>query len=288
MGAPMARTLLEAGWRVVVHALPPSPIDELVAAGAQRAADPARVAAEASVVITSLPGADEVRAVVLGERGIAAGVGPGAVVVDTSTISPRAARELAADLGALGLGFLDAPVSGGPAAAATGMLSIMAGGSPEDLRRARDVLDTLGEVVVHCGPPGTGQVCKACNQLVVMASLEVVAEALLLATASGLDPAIARRALLGGYAASRVLELHGDRMLRRDFVPGGRAKFNLKDIDTIGALADEAGLGLPAFDVAATQIRALIDAGGGDLDNAALVTVLEAATAGLVLEGAAS
>ena len=196
------------------------------------------------------------------------------VVIDTSTLTPDAARRVHADLHAHAVAFLDAPVSGGPGGAAGGSLVIMVGGDREVLDRAGRLFQSLG-TVFHCGGPGAGQVCKACNQLVVVGTIELVAEALVLAEAGGLDPALVRSALMGGYAASRVLDLHGARMLSRDFAPGGRAKFNLKDIDAIEGLAAANGLALPAFAAAATQINRLIDGGGGDLDNAALITVLE-------------
>jgi 2-hydroxy-3-oxopropionate reductase len=150
----------------------------------------------------------------------------------------------------------------------------MIGGDPEAVGRVTPALQALGSVF-HCGGPGAGQVCKACNQLVVVGTIELVAEALTLASSAGLDPVLVRSALMGGYAASRVLELHGARMLDRDFEPGGRAKFNLKDIDAIKGLAATNGLALPAFEAAAAQINRLVDGGGGDLDNSALITVVE-------------
>jgi 2-hydroxy-3-oxopropionate reductase len=271
----MARLLLDKGFDVVVNDCDCSAAGELVEAGARAAADPASLAADVPVLLTSLPGVDEVREVLLGSRGVATNAAPGGIVVDTSTITPRAARVFANDLQKRGLVYLDAPVSGGPTAARQGTLSVMVGGEARDIARAEDVLHAIGKSVLHCGPSGAGQICKACNQLVVIGTLEVVAEALVLARVSGLDPYRVREALLGGYAASRVLELHGLHMLDRDFSPGGRTRFNSKDIATIEELSAETGLKLPAFSAAAEMMRRLIDGGGGDLDNAAIVTVLE-------------
>jgi 2-hydroxy-3-oxopropionate reductase len=274
MGTPMASRLLSQGETVIVANRSPEAVSAAVARGARPAATPSAVAAEASVIVTSLPGAAEVREVALGPDGIAAGATARTLVVDTSTLSPQDARMLGAELGAAGVGYIDAPVSGGPVAAGRGSLVVMAGGDPDQIERARPVLERLG-TIHHCGPLGAGQVCKACNQLVVVGTIELVAEALALAASAGLDPAVVRAALLGGYAGSRVLEVHGGRMLERDFAPGGRTRFNLKDIDILGALAEAAGLRLPAFDAAAGQVVRLVEAGGGDLDNSALITVLE-------------
>ena len=200
--------------------------------------------------------------------------GAATTILDTSTIAPGVARELAGEAQAAGLSFLDAPVSGGPAGAEAGGLVIMVGGDSEVLDAARPLLERLG-TVFHCGEVGTGRICEACDQLMVVGTLELVAEVLALAAASGLDAALVRAALLGGYAQSRVLDLHGDRMLRRDFAPGGKARFDIKDAQAVRDLAAAAGLELPGFEAAARQIERLVADGGGDLDNSALITVVE-------------
>ncbi len=274
MGGAMARRLLEEGWPVVAYDPLPDAQRAVAAAGAIPAGSPQEVGARAPLIITSLPGERELREVLFGQDGVVREASAQTVVIDTSTLTPDAARRVHADLHAQAVAFLDAPVSGGPGGAAAGSLVIMVGGDRGVLDRAGRLFESLG-AVFHCGGPGAGQVCKACNQLVVVGTIELVAEALVLAEAGGLDPALVRSALLGGYAASRVLDLHGARMLGRDFSPGGRAKFNLKDIDAIEGLAAANGLALPAFAAAATQINRLIDSGGGELDNAALITVLE-------------
>jgi 2-hydroxy-3-oxopropionate reductase len=280
MGRPMARALMRAGWQAVVWDLAATAADRLGSEGAIVARDPADVAQQASVVITSLPGIDAVRAVAFGDESLTSHGGRPELLVDMSTTTPGGARALAADLAPFGVSFLDAPVSGGASGAAAGTLTVMVGGAVEDLDRARPVLDSLARLIVHCGPAGAGQVAKACNQLIVMTALGAVAEALVLARRAGLDAAVVRQALLGGYAASPILEIQGDRMLRRDFAPGGRAAYNLKDIATIREMASGAELDLPVFEAAAQQMLRLINEGGADLDNAAVITVVEGAAGG--------
>jgi 2-hydroxy-3-oxopropionate reductase len=253
-------------------------MEALQADGVEPAADPRGVAAAASIVLTSLPDMGAVRAVSFGSAGLLAAGRDDLLVVDTSTATATDARAFAADLAAAGAAFLDAPVTGGPGGAATGSLGVMVGGASADLERARPVLESIGAAVVHCGPTGAGQVVKACNQLIVVATLGAVAEALVLAEAAGVDPAAARVALLAGYARSAVLENQGLRMLRRDFQPGGKARFNLKDAAALAELSAETGVRIPVFESAAGYIRALVDAGGGDLDHSAIVTVIERGT----------
>lgn len=275
MGQPIALRLLRAGWTVIVWNRTVAATEQLAAAGAIVAEDPADLARQASVVITSLADGDAVRAVSIGARSLTTPSGRTELVVDLSTTTPAAARALGSDLASLGVGFLDAPVSGGASAATLGTLTIMIGGDAGDLERARPLLNSLAHRVVHCGAQGAGQLAKACNQLIVMTALGAVAEALVLARAAGLDPVRVREALMGGYAAGPILDIQGDRMLRRDFAPGGRARYNLKDITTIRDLAAGAELDLPVFEAAAQQMLRLVSDGGGELDNAALITVVE-------------
>ena len=186
-----------------------------------------------------------------------------------------------------GIAFLDAPVSGGEAGAIAAGLSIMVGGELEALERVRPVLAAMGSRIVHIGASGAGQITKAANQLVVAATIQAVAEALVLAAKAGVDPARVREALLGGFAASRVLDMHGQRMIDGDFRPGGRSALHLKDARIIQGLARALGSPIPAFDVVASALEILVDRGGGDLDHAALVTLLET-EAGLSVAAAAS
>ena len=275
MGGGMTRTLLRAGKSVVAWDPMPTALDAAVVAGASPASSPADVASRASLVITSVPDAAAIRLLAFGQSGLVEATGADLLVIDTSTISPSEARELSREFGRRGMGFLDAPVSGGVHGAETGSLAIMVGGTPELFGRAQGLLRCLGRVVVHCGPPGSGQISKACNQLIVMATHEAVAEALVLAQRTGVDPWRVREALLAGYAGSPILELQAPKMLQHDFAPGGKAVYHLKDIATIAQLAGETGLELPAFKAAAQQIQRLVEAGGGDLDHSALVTVVE-------------
>jgi 2-hydroxy-3-oxopropionate reductase len=241
-------------------------------------ADQMRRAADGSglpgIVITSLPAGPQVREACLGPGGLLAARGDGRVVlVDTSTCAPRDAQALTVDLRARGWGSVDAPVSGGPTAARAGTLSVMAGGEPEDIAHARRVLDSLAGRLVVCGGPGAGQVAKACNQLIVTANLVAVAEALVLASSLGADPARVREALLGGYAASRILELHGDRMLRGDFALGGSVRNHVKDIGIVRSLRGQDAT--EVFEAAARALEELEQRGGGDLDHSAVVQVVE-------------
>ena len=272
MGRPMALNLVRSGHRLVVHSRSRAPVDELVRAGATDVASPRAVAEQCDVVITMLPDTPTVEAVV---RELAPALRPGALVIDMSTIHPESARSLARELAQRGVGFLDAPVSGGERGAIEGSLSIMVGGDPAHVERAALLLKAVGSRLVHLGGPGAGQVTKAVNQLVVMSTIEVVAEALVLAAKAGVSPSKVREALLGGFASSRILDSHGERMIQRNFRPGGRAELHVKDIEVISSLARGGGVPLPAFEAAAAQLRALIEHGGADLDHAAMVTELE-------------
>lgn len=275
MGRPMARNLLRAGHRLVVHSRSPGPVESLVAAGAEAAPNPREVALRADVVITMLPDAPDVEAVLLGPGGVAEGVRPGMLVIDMSTSSPALARRLAAVLGEKGADVLDAPVSGGEKGAEEGTLSIMVGGSAAAFERALPVLRVLGKNIVHVGEAGAGQVAKAANQIVVGLTLEAVAEALLLATRAGVDPARVREALLGGFAYSRILEVHGKRMLERDFQPGFKAWLHRKDLGIALGAGREYGVPLPGTALVHELLTALVAGGGREVDHSALVTVLE-------------
>jgi 2-hydroxy-3-oxopropionate reductase len=275
MGKPMARNLLEAGFGIVVHSRSPGPVDELVAAGAERGADPENVASRSDVVITMLPDTPDVELVLLGERGVVGGIRAGSLVIDMSTIRPLAAKGFAETFERRNVSMLDAPVSGGERGAIEGTLSIMVGGPAAALDRGRPFLEVMGSNVVHVGPAGAGQVAKACNQLVVAATIQAVAEALLLAKKAGVDPAKVREALLGGFAGSKILEVHGQRMLAGDFTPGFRSVLHRKDARIVRQTAEEVGSPVPLFEIAAQGLERLVEVGRGELDHAALVTLLE-------------
>lgn len=274
MGRPMALNLLRAGHDLAVHARRVESMRPLVEAGASACDSPAELAARSDVIVVMVSDTPDVEAVVLGERGVLAGIRPGSVVVDMSTISAAATRRLAARLGELGVEMLDAPVSGGEAGAIEGRLSIMVGGAESVFERLLPVFQILGEKIVHVGGHGAGQVCKSCNQVLVGATIVGVAEALLLAQASGVDPARIRAALLGGFAGSRVLEVHGQRMIDQDFTPGFKARLHRKDMRIVSESARELGLSLPSAVSVAQYLETLVGQGGGELDSAAIYQVL--------------
>jgi 2-hydroxy-3-oxopropionate reductase len=276
MGRPMARHILAAGFPLTVASRSPGPVQELAAAGAIAAESPAEVARASDVVVLMLPDPPDVHDVIFDENGLAGALAPGSVIVDMSTGDPLLAREWAAALTKRDIDLLDAPVSGGEVGAKERTLSIMVGGRAEALEKARPILDAMGRRVVHVGDSGAGQIAKAANQLVVAATIEAVAEALVLAAAAGVSPARVREALLGGFAASRVLELHGQRMLDGNYVPGARAILHRKDARIISSLARRLGVVTPGFDVVADALESLVEEGGADLDHSALVTLIEA------------
>ena len=263
MGRPMAGHLLEAGFDLTVHSRSPGPVDELVALGAARASSPAEVAARSDVIVTMLPDTSAVEAVLFGPAGVAPAAATGSLVADMSSIDPIATRRFAADLRERGVAMVDAPVSGGQKGAIEATLSIMVGGAEVDVERARPLFAVMGSSIVHVGGTGAGQVAKACNQLVVASTIQAVAEALLLAERAGVDPAKVRQALLGGFAGSRILEVHGQRMLDGAFEPGARVRMHDKDARIVQDLASAVGSPTPAFAVAARSFARLMDEGHG-------------------------
>ena len=270
MGRPMARNLLAAGCALRVYARRPEAARELFAAGAERCDSPAAAAAGAMATIMIVADTPDTTAVVLGERGVRAGAPAGHTVVDMSTIAPTETRRIAGILAGDGIAMLDAPVSGGERGAIDGTLSIMAGGPAAAYERMRPALEVLGGQVRRVGDAGAGQVAKACNQLLVAQTMAAVAEAFLLAEACGAEPAAVREALLGGFAYSRILEAHGARMLKDDYRPGFKAALHLKDLRIVADEARAAGLALPGSARAARLMATLVEAGGGELDSAAI------------------
>jgi 2-hydroxy-3-oxopropionate reductase len=273
MGKPMARNLVGAGYRVVALNRSQGPVGELVALGATTAATPRDVAAQTDVVITMLPDSPDVESVALGDTGIAAGIRPGALWIDMSTIAPATTKRVAEQLAAKGAASLDAPVSGGEKGAIEATLSIMVGGSDAAFERAKPIFAVLGKNIVHVGELGAGQVTKACNQIVVGVTIEAVAEALALAVASGVDPAKVRAALLGGFAQSKILEVHGQRMIDRAFTPGFKSRLHRKDMNIAANAGDERGLDLGAAKLVRERFDALIARGDGELDHSALASL---------------
>ena len=276
MGKPMAKNLIKGGHSLVVHSRSRGPVDEVVAAGAKAASSPADVARQASVVITMLPDTPDVELVLTGSDGVVSGLQPRAVVIDMSSISPAATRRLASIVASKGATMLDAPVSGGEIGAINASLSIMVGGDEQTFTRVKPILASMGsaEKIIYIGESGAGQVCKICNQVAIGGALAGVSEAFALARKAGVDAARVRQALLGGFAASRVLEVHGERMLVDNYKPGFRAKLYQKDLRLANEAASAHGVAMPATAVVAQLLNALIASGGADLDYAAIGTVL--------------
>jgi 2-hydroxy-3-oxopropionate reductase len=275
MGRPMALNLVRAGHALFVHARRTESMAPLIEAGAIGCASPAEAARQAEVVFTMVSDTPDVEQVVLGEAGILAGAGPGTLVVDMSTISPASSRALAARLAEYGVDMLDAPVSGGETGAIAGTLSIMVGGGADAYARARPLLEILGRNIVHVGSNGAGQVAKACNQVVIAQTLLGVGEAFVLAKAAGVDPAKVREALLGGFANSRVLETHGQRLLDGDYAPGFKARLHRKDMRIVLEAAHELGVALPGAAQFAQLLNALVGRGMGELDSSAVFRLQE-------------
>lgn len=274
MGRPMAQNLVAAGFDLTVHSRSSGPVEELVQAGAAAAASPSEVAAASDITVTMLPDTADVEQVLVGDGGVIEGAHPGSLVIDMSSIDPGPTRVMAVALAERDVGMLDAPVSGGEKGAIEAALSIMVGGDAVAFERARPVFEALGKSIVHVGPSGAGQVCKACNQLVVAATIEAVAEALLLAERSGVDAAKVREALLGGFAGSKILEVHGQRMLDAAFDPGFRIRLHRKDARIIEAAAEATRTPIPSFAVVLDQLQRAVDAGDGERDHAALYAEL--------------
>ncbi len=275
MGRPMAKHLIAKGYRVVAHNRSRAAVDEIVAAGGVAGLSPADVARRATIIITMVPDTPDVERVLEGPGGVLTALQTGAVVVDMSSISPAATRRLAARVEALGGAMLDAPVSGGEVGAINATLSIMVGGSAEALARVRPVLECMGSRIIHVGEePGAGQTCKICNQIAIGGALAGVSEAFAVARKAGIDLVKVREALLGGFAASKVLEVHGERLIKRNFTPGFRAKLYQKDLRLANETASAQAVAIPATAVVTQLINALVASGGGDLDYSALGTVL--------------
>jgi 3-hydroxyisobutyrate dehydrogenase-like beta-hydroxyacid dehydrogenase len=269
MGRPMARVLRDAGF--TLSGWNRSPVsDDIrewlpVAAGLE-------AAAQADVALLMLADSDAVDAVL---ARLEPHLPRGRVVLDMGSSDPRRSRSHARRLAARGVGWVDAPVSGGPEGAESGTLAVMAGGREEDFRRVQPVLEALGANVTRVGGPGAGHTAKVINQLIVGLAIEAVAEAIALAEGCGLDPRLLQQALSGGFADSKVLQIHGRRMIDRDYRPGGKVNTQLKDLALARSLADECGLSLPHLDSTLARYQALVESGAGDLDHSALARLFQ-------------
>ena len=276
MGKPMAKNLLKAGFRVIAHSRSAPPVDEVAAAGALRATSPADVARQTTRIITMLPDSPDVEKVLEGPDGIFSAMQRDTILIDTSSISPKVARRLAEEARTLGAEMLDAPVSGGEIGAIAGTLSIMVGGDAAAFESVKPILNAMGnpEKVIRIGGSGAGQICKVCNQMVIGGTLAAVSEAFALARRANVDAARVREALLGGFAASRVLEVHGERILQGNYKPGFRSVLYEKDMRI--AAETLSGFETPAPESAVVQqlVAELVASGRGEMDYSALATVI--------------
>lgn len=288
MGKPMAKNLIKAGFPLTVHSRSRGPVEELAALGATPAATPRAVAAASEIVITMLPDAPDVEAVVLGTPsgkaagqgvsgpdGILAGARPGLIHIDMSTISPIATRRLAEQEKQAGVVLLDAPVSGGTVGAEAGTLSIMVGGDEVAFNTCQPVFAALGKRLTYMGSSGAGQTTKACNQIMTGGIYAVMAEALVLAAKAGLDPAKVVEVLAGGAARCWALEVRAPKILKRELQPGFKASMQYKDLNIVAETARAEGVPTPITALTRELYAAMLAAGNGDLDNSAVVTVLE-------------
>ena len=276
MGRPMAKNLLKAHFPLVVHSRSEGPVNDLVAAGAKRAASPADVARQATRIITMLPDSPDVEQVLEGPDGVFSAIQRGTVLIDMSSIAPATAMRLAEAAQERGCTMLDAPVSGGEIGAIDGTLSIMVGGDPDAFAAMKPVFAAMGkaERIIHIGDAGAGQVCKLCNQMVLSGTIAVVGEAFALARKAGVDPAKVREALLGGFAQSRVLEVHGERMLKANYKPGFRTELFAKDLRNVAAALGDNHSPAPVTMAAQQLVNALVAQGRGLRDYSELGKIL--------------
>jgi 2-hydroxy-3-oxopropionate reductase len=274
MGTPMAGHLIAAGHSLFLKSRRSVP-EALLAAGGTACDTAAAVAERADTIILMLPDTPDVELVLFGPGGVAEALDPGKTVIDMSSIAPLATKDFAARIAERGCAYLDAPVSGGEVGAKTAALSIMVGGEPEAFDRARPLFEAMGKTVTHVGPVGSGQVAKVANQIIVALTIEAVAEGLLFASKAGADPAKVRQAITGGLASSRILELHGERMIKRTFDPGFRIGLHQKDLNLALDNARTLGLSLPATALVQQLFSACVAQGGAAWDHSAMVRALE-------------
>ncbi len=274
MGRPMAKHLLKAGYPLFILSSSAA-AEELKKEGATLLETPAAIAKEADIIITMLPDSPEVESMVIGKGDLLATMKPGTLFIDMSTISPAVSIKLYNKFFEKGIEALDAPVSGGQTGAEAATLSIMVGGNESAFQRALPIFEKMGKNIVHIGKPGAGQTAKACNQIIVGMTIQAVAEALTLAKKSGVDVAKVRTALLGGFAQSKILDLHGQRIIDRNFKPGFKIKLHRKDMRIALQAGKDLLVPLPGSAVVASQMDAMIEEGQGDLDHSALALYLE-------------
>jgi 2-hydroxy-3-oxopropionate reductase len=274
MGRPMALNLRAAGHELIVPER--RTLTQELRAAATVVGDGAHVAEQADVIILMVPDTPDVEAVLFGHHGVAEGLTKGKLVIDMSSISPIATKDYAARINALGCEYLDAPVSGGEVGAKNAALTIMVGGPDSAFARALPLFEAMGKNITHVGAEnGAGQTCKVCNQIIVALNLQAVSEALTFARKAGADPAKVRQALMGGFAASRILEVHAERMINRTFAPGFRIRLHQKDLNLALSSAKEMGMALPSTAIAQQMFSVVAAAGGAEQDHSALVQATE-------------
>ena len=286
MGKPMARNLLGAGYRVTVHSRSPGPVDELVAAGARRAESAAGCANGQDAVILMLPDSPDSELVMLGPDGVLAAARLPGLVTDMSSIEPGVSRKIAAAAAERGVGFVDAPVSGGEPGAIAGELAIMAGGEEQAFEALRPIFDVLGKSAVLCGPVGAGNTVKIANQMIVAANIQAVGEALVFAVRSGLDPQVVVSAIQGGLAGSAVLNAKAGKMIAGDWKPGFRLELHLKDLDNALAAAAGSASPIPVTTVVRQFVKTLVENGHAREDHAAIARYCEDAAGITIADGA--
>jgi 2-hydroxy-3-oxopropionate reductase len=274
MGRPMAHNLIKGGHTLFLHSRSGVPAD-LVEAGGRACATPKEAASNADVIITMVPDTPDVEAVLFGANGVAPGLSQGKTIVDMSSISPMATKQFARRVNELGCEYLDAPVSGGEVGAKNGTLSIMVGGTQATFDRVRPIFELMGKNITLVGGNGDGQTCKVANQIIVALTIEAVGEALLFASKAGADPSRVRQALMGGFASSRILEVHGERMIKRTFDPGFRIELHQKDLNLALSGARALGLSLPNTSTCQELLNACSAQGGAKWDHSAMVRALE-------------
>lgn len=270
MGRPMIENLRKAGYPIVVYARREEVRTTLGAEGISTVNTPSAVGEKAGIIFSCVGDTADVEAVLLGKNGVIETAASDSIVIDMSTISPQATRKIAAKLARKNIHMLDAPVSGGEQGAIDGRLSIMVGGQKEIVEKIQPLFEILGENIIHVGDHGTGQIAKACNQVLVAQTITAVAEALALAEASGTDPAKVREALLGGFAYSKILEAHGQRMLDNNYQPGFKTKLHAKDMRIVMETAESLALDLQGAKLATKHLEKLIQQGDGELDSSAI------------------
>lgn len=275
MGRHMAGHLLDAGYEVSVFDVVPAAVNDMVARGVMAQASCREVAAVSDVVISMVPDSPDVEKVALGERGIVEAARAGLIYLDMSTIAPATAIKVAEELGKKGVQCLDAPVSGGETGAKNAALSIMVGGPKELFEKVLPILEVMGKTITHCGTNGAGQTVKACNQIQVALNFIGMAEALVLGTKAGVDPAIIIKVLSGGYAQTRVMDVRGPKIIKGEFEPGFKSRFHFKDLNIIMDTAKTLNVPLPATAVAHELFNAMMASGLGDLDHSAVISIIE-------------